>query len=87
MNKSLISIIAYASNFMFFSGLIIIMTAFGHASLAAEIALVYSIVSIFNQIFSYNVKNIILIDHNKEFAFKVLKFRIILGILILLLFF
>jgi hypothetical protein len=72
---------------MFFSGLIIIMTAFGHASLAAEIALVYSIVSIFNQIFSYNVKNIILIDHNKEFAFKVLKFRIILGILILLLFF
>jgi len=87
MNKYLISIIAYASNFMFFSGLIIIMTAFGHASLAAEIALVYSIVSIFNQIFSYNVKNIILIDHNKEFAFKVLKFRIILGILILLLFF
>ena len=61
MNKSLISIIAYANNFMFFSGLIIIMTAFGHASLAAEIALAYSIVSIINQIFSYNVKNIILI--------------------------
>jgi hypothetical protein len=87
MNKSLILIIAYANNFMFFSGLIIIMTAFGYASLAAEIALVYSIVSIFNQIFSYNVKNIILIDHNKEFAFKVLNFRIILGILILLFFF
>jgi hypothetical protein len=87
MNKSLILIIAYANNFMFFSGLIIIMTAFGYASLAAEIALVYSIVSIFNQIFSYNVKNIILIDHNKEFAFKVLNFRIILGILILIFFF
>jgi len=87
MNKSLISIIGYANNFMFFSGLIIIMTAFGYASIAAEIALVYSIVSIFNQIFSYNVKNIILIDRNKEFAFKVLKFRIILGILLLLFFF
>lgn len=87
MNKYLISIIAYANNFMFFSGLIIIMTVFGHASLAAEIALVYSLVSTFNQIFSYNVKNIILIDRNKDFAIKALKFRIILGILILLLLF
>lgn len=84
MNKSLIYTIAYTNNLMFFTGLIIILTIFGYGALAAEIGIVYSLVSLFNQIFSYNLKNLILFDNNKQFASEVFNFRIFLGILIFL---
>lgn len=82
MNKSLIYTIAYTNNLMFFTGLIIILTIFGYAALAAEIGIVYSLISLINQIFSYNLKNLILFDNNKKFASDVFNFRIFLGILI-----
>ena len=84
MNKSLIYTIAYTNNLMFFTGLIIILTIFGYGALAAEIGIVYSLVSLINQIFSYNLKNLILFDNNKQFASEVFNFRIFLGILIFL---
>jgi hypothetical protein len=82
MHKILTTSIAYTCNLMFFSGLIILMTICGQGLLAAEIGLVYSIVVSVGQIFSYNVKSIILFDNNKKFANEVINFRILLGILI-----
>jgi hypothetical protein len=82
MHKILTTSSAYAYNLMFFSGLIILMTICGYGSLAAEIGLVYSIVVSVSQIFSYNVKSIILFDDNKKFANEVINFRIFLGVLI-----
>ena len=87
MNKTFSAIIAYANNMMFISCLMIILTIFGHSSLAAEIGLVCSVVSSIILLFSYNVKNIILLDNNKKFALKILNFRIVLGILIVIIFF
>ena len=84
MNKSLIYTLAYTNNLMFFTGLIIILTIFGYGALAAEIGIVYSLVSLIYQIFSYNLKNLILFDNNKQLASEVFKFRIFLGILIFL---
>jgi hypothetical protein len=87
MNKTFSAIIAYANNMMFISCLMIILTIFGHSSLAAEIGLVCSVVSSIILLFSYNVKNIILLDNNKKFALKILNFRIVLSILIVIIFF
>ena len=87
MNKTFSAIIAYANNMMFITCLMIILTIFGHSSLAAEIGLVCSVVSSIILLFSYNVKNIILLDNNKKFALKILNFRIVLSILIVIIFF
>jgi hypothetical protein len=84
MNKSLIFTVAYTNNLMFFTGLVIILTFFRHEALAAEIAIIYSSVSLFNQIFSYNLKNLILFDNNKKFASDIFKFRLFLGTFICL---
>jgi len=82
MNKSLLYTFAYTNNLMFFTGLIIVLTIFGYGSLAAEIGITYSIVASVNQIFSYNLKNLILFDNNKKFASEVFSFRLFLGALI-----
>jgi hypothetical protein len=87
MNKTVSVVIAYANNMMFISCLMIILTIFGHSSLAAEIGLVCSVVSSIILLFSYNVKNIILLDNNKKFALKILSFRIVLSFLIIIIFF
>jgi hypothetical protein len=87
MNKTFSVVIAYANNMMFISCLMIILAIFGHSSLAAEIGLVCSVVSSIILLFSYNVKNIILLDNNKKFALKILSFRIVLSFLIIIIFF
>ena len=81
MNKTLISSIAYTHNLMFFTGLIILLTFFGFSSLAAEIGLTYSIVAMINQLFSYNLKNLILFNNDREFASEVFNFRLFLGLI------
>lgn len=87
MFKLSISSIGYSNNLMFFSFLMIILTIFGYGALAAEIGLVYSLISFINLIFSYNIKNLILFDNNLRFAEIVFIFRIILAVISLILFF
>jgi hypothetical protein len=65
----------------------IIFTIFGQSTLAAELGLVYSIISFFNLVFSYNVKNLILLDNNLNFAKKTFIFRFFLAIFSLIIFF
>ena len=84
MNKIILTSFSYASNLMFFTGLMVILTIFGYSSLAAEIGLIYSIIASVNLIFSYNLKNQILLDGNKSLASEVYSFRIFLGILVTL---
>lgn len=83
MNKTLILSTAYAINLMFFSFLIIICTIFGHSSLAAEIGLVFSVASSMNLLFSYNIKNLVLLDNNQRFALKVFSFRVFSGLIVI----
>lgn len=83
MNKTLILSTAYAINLMFFSFLMIICTIFGHSSLAAEIGLVFSVASSINLLFSYNIKNLVLLDNNQRFALKVLSFRFLSGLILI----
>lgn len=67
---------------MFFTGLMVILTIFGQSSLAAEVGLTYSIIASVNLIFSYNLKNQILLDNNKFLAEEVYNFRIFLSIFV-----
>ena len=84
MNKIILTSFSYASNLMFFTGLMVILTIFGYSSLAAEIGLIYSIIASVNLIFSYNLKNQILLDGNKSLAREVYSVRILVGILVTL---
>ncbi len=82
MNKIILTSFSYASNLMFFTGLMVLLTIFGYSFLAAEIGLIYSLIASVNLIFSYNLKNQILLDGNKSLAGEVYNFRIFLSLII-----
>ena len=67
---------------MFFTGLMVLLTIFDYSFLAAEIGLIYSLIASVNLIFSYNLKNQILLDGNKSLAGEVYNFRIFLSLII-----
>ena len=52
MNKIILTSFSYASNLMFFNGLMVLLTIFGYSSLAAEVGLTYSLIASVNLIFS-----------------------------------
>ena len=87
MNKIILTSFSYASNLMFFNGLMVLLTIFGYSSLAAEVGLTYSLIASVNLIFSYNLKNQILLDGNKSLASEVFNFRIFLSLIVFILLF
>tara|TARA_B100000989_G_scaffold85571_1_gene61402 strand:+ start:1140 stop:2285 length:1146 start_codon:yes stop_codon:yes gene_type:complete len=87
MNKIILTSFSYASNLMFFNGLMVILTIFGYSSLAAEIGLTYSLIASVNLIFSYNLKNQILLDGNRSLASQVYSFRIFLSLVVFIILF
>ena len=72
---------------MFFNGLMVLHTIFGYSSLAAEIGLTYSLIASVNLIFSYNLKNQILLDGNRSLASEVYNFRIFLSLIVFIILF
>ena len=65
----------------------VLLTIFGYSSLAAEVGLTYSLIASINLIFSYNLKNQILLDGNKSLASEVFNFRIFLSLIVFILLF
>ena len=74
---SLISI-AYLLIYFFPTCLMILFILFGFRNLGVEIALLYSFIAVTTQIFSANMRNLIVSRNNDILAQKAIKFRILL---------
>ena len=74
---SLISI-AYLLIYFFPTCLMILFILFGFRNLGVEIALLYSFIAVTTQIFSSNMRNLIVSRNNDILAQKAIKFRILL---------
>ena len=72
---SLISI-AYLLIYFFPTCLMILFILFGFRNLGVEIALLYSFIAVTTQIFSSNMRNLIVSRNNDILAQKAIKFKI-----------
>ena len=71
----------YMFNLMFTSFIVVALVAFGHYSIAGELGLVTSFWITLTQIFSSNLRSIILSENKIEYAFSTLFYRIFVSII------
>ena len=70
----------YMFNLMFSSFIVVALVAFGHFSKAGELGLVISFWISLTQIFSSNIRSIVISENKIEYAFQTLFFRIFMSI-------
>jgi len=76
----------YMFNLMFSSFIVVALVAFGHFSMAGELGLVTSFWITLTQIFSSNLRSIIVSENKIEYAFQTLLYRIFMSVIFYLLF-
>ena len=78
---------SYAFNLMFSSLLVVSLVGFGFFEIAGELGLMVSFWLTTTQIFSSNMKGIVIAENNKELAIETLFYRFIFSLVVLIIFY
>lgn len=75
---------AYMFNLMFSSFIVVLLVLFGHYSMAAELGVVVSFWVAITQIFSSNMRSIIISEHRKDYALITMMYRLFFSLILIL---